>query len=102
MPIPASQLSHDPFIRRFLDGLPRGVAESFTSDQLHAVQRAFGMRYAVPHVVDLRRTVRLLRRTFYVVLLVGRERQGEASRPPSCLPYGVAAAALSAVLLLLL
>ncbi len=97
-----SHLSSNPFIDRFLDGLPRDVADSFTPAQLQAVQRAYGMRYAVGHAVDLRRSVRLLGRRFYVVLLAGRDRHGDAPAPRAYLGYGVAAAVLSLGLLLLL
>jgi hypothetical protein len=96
-----SQLPSSPFLARFLGGLPREVADSFTPDQLQAVQRAFGMRYVQSHSVDVRRGFRLLGRKFYVVLLVGRERQGDAPPPRRLVPYGVAAAVLSAALLLL-
>ncbi len=96
-----SQLPFSPFISRFLGGLPREVADSFTPEQLDAVQRAFGMRYVQSHAVDVRRGVRLLGRRFYVVLLVGRERRGDAPPPRRMLPYGLAAVAVSAALLLL-
>jgi hypothetical protein len=97
-----SQLPSNPFLDRFLGGMPRDVADSFTPEQLLAVQRAFGMRYAVTHAVDLRRSVRLLGRRFYVVLLCGRDRPGDAPPPRSLLPAGLAAAALSVAALLLL
>jgi hypothetical protein len=98
-----AELPSDRFIAHFLDGLPSAVADSFTPAQLDAVQRAFGMRYARSHAIDLRRSVGLLGRRFYVVLLVGRERQGDARPPRAALPYGIAAAALlSAAVLLLL
>ncbi len=96
----SSQLASNPFLSRFLGGLPRDVADSFTPEQLAAVQRAFGMRYAQEHAIDLRRTVRVLGRRVYVVLLVGRERAEGTARP--YLGYGVAAAMVSVGLLLLL
>jgi hypothetical protein len=61
------------FIARFLARIPREVASSFTPAQLRAVQRAFGMRYAVDHAVDLRRTLRLPWGRYYLVLLAGRD-----------------------------
>ena len=102
MPPDLSHLPHNRFIGRFLGGMPRDVADSFTPEQLAAVQRAFGMRYAAPHDVDLRRSVGVLGRRFYVVLLMGRERTGDARTPRSYLPYGVAAALVSVALILLL
>jgi len=97
-----SQIPSSPFLARFLVGMSPDLADTFTPEQLAAVQRAFGMRYTRGHAVDLRRSLRLLRRRFYVVLLIGRERDGDAPPPRRLLPYGVAAVALSAVILLLL
>jgi hypothetical protein len=98
-----SQLSSDPFISHFLDGMPPEVADSFTPAQLQAVRRAFGMRYVRSHAIDLRRSLGLLGRRFYVVVLVGRERHGDARRPRALWPFGVAAAtAVTAALLLLM
>jgi len=62
------------FITRFLARVPRDVAPSFTQEQLAAVQRAFGMRYAMDHSLDIRRSLRLPWGRFYLVLLFGRER----------------------------
>ncbi len=65
----------DAFIARFLARVPREVAGSFTAEQLGAVQRAFGMRYAMDHAVDVRRRLRLPWGRYYVVLLAGRDRR---------------------------
>lgn len=69
------------FIARFLRQMPPEVAASFTPDQLAAVQRAFGMRYAMDHAVDVRRSVTLPWGRFYLVLLGGRDRRQEGRRP---------------------
>ena len=102
MPDNASQYSSNAFIDRFLNGMPRALADSFSAEQLQAVQRAFGMRYAQLHSIDLRRSIGLHGRKFYVVLLVGRERRTDAAPPRYRLPCGALAAAVSAALLLLL
>ena len=65
----------NPFISRFLARAPKEVAASFTSDQLQAVQRAFGMRYVMDHAIDVRRTLRLPWGRFYFVLLAGRDQR---------------------------
>ena len=65
----------DAFIARFLARVPREVAGSFTADQLHAVQRALGMRYVMDHAIDLRRTLRLPWGRYYFVVLAGRDRR---------------------------
>jgi hypothetical protein len=102
MAVDLSQLPQSPFLSRFLGGMPRDLADSFTPDQLEAVQLAFGMRYVQSHAVDVRQTFRLLGRKFYIVLLIGQERQGDAPPPRRLLPYGIAAAAISTALLLFL
>ncbi|MBV8093193.1 MAG: hypothetical protein JOY71_01455 [Acetobacteraceae bacterium] len=68
----------DAFTSRFLARLPREVATSFSPDQLAAIQYAFGMRYAVEHGVDVRRTVHLPWGRYYFVMLAGRDRRTEA------------------------
>ena len=65
---------------RFLARVPAELANSFTPDQLAAVQRAFGTRYAMEHAVDVRRTVTLPWGRFYLVLLGGRDRRSEHRR----------------------
>jgi hypothetical protein len=97
-----SQSQCNPFIDGFLGRVPRDIADSFTPDQLSAVQRAFGMRYAMAHRVDLRRTVRLPWGRFYLVLLAGRDDRADGRA--SFTPYLAAAALVGmagAVLMLL-
>lgn len=64
----------NPFLRRFLASVPTEVAPTFTQAQLAAVQRAFGMRFTVNHMVDLCRSICLPWGRFYLVLLFGKER----------------------------
>src|SRR5437763_11016284 len=86
--------SAEAFIRRFLARVPPDVAGTFSPAQLAAVQRAFGMRYAVDHAVDLRRSLRLPWGRYYFVLLFGRDRpeQGRAGRVAAVLLLAAAAA----------
>jgi hypothetical protein len=65
----------DPFLRMFFSRIPIDVAKSFTRPQLDAIKRAFGARSPGAHVVDLRLSVPLGWRWWYVVLLAGRERR---------------------------
>ena len=74
---PRRSPSHDAFTRRFLARVPPEVAATFSPDQLAAVQRAFGMRYAVEHAIDLRRSVPMPWGRYYLVLLAGRDRPSE-------------------------
>ena len=72
--------SDDAFTSRFLARLPRDIAASFSPEQLKAIHSAFGMRYAVEHGVDVRRTVSLPWGRYYFVMLAGRDRRAEARR----------------------
>ena len=74
---PSEPGSAEAFTRRFLARVPPEVASSFSADQLAAVQRAFGMRYAAEHLIDMRRSIRLPWGRFYLVLLAGRDRPAE-------------------------
>jgi hypothetical protein len=57
----------------FLQRLPLQVAQSFTPEQLLAIELHFGMRYRVRHRIDWRTRIGLPFAKFYVVLLAGRE-----------------------------
>ncbi len=77
------------------------MAASFTPDQLAAVRMAFGMRYAMDHAVDVRRTVTLPWGRFYLVLLGGRDRRAEGSRFASLYRWLALLGGFSAAVLLL-
>ena len=66
--------SPDAFTARFLARVPAETRGSFSGSQLAAIVRAFGMRHARRHLLDLRRSFRLPWGRFYVVLLIGRDR----------------------------
>ena len=87
------------FSSRFLARLPKDVAASFTPDQLAGIQRVFGMRYAMDHAIDLRRTVRLPWGHYYVVLLVGRDWRQARRRVGSGVLAAVATAFVAALVL---
>ena len=78
-PIPCSRGVTEAFARRFLARIPPEVAATFSPEQLRAVQRVFGMRYAQEHTVDVRRSVPLPWGRYYLVFLAGRDRPGEGS-----------------------
>jgi len=92
----------DAFTARFLARMPAEVAASFTPAQLQAVRRAFGMRYAVAHAVDVRRCVRLPWGRYYVVMLAGRDTREEGERPGRRLLAACGAAGVLASLLAVL
>lgn len=73
-PVHESQL-----IRRLKAKMPQDIAESFTEEQLIALNKAIGGRSWAKHKVDLRGTVNIWRSSFYFVLLAGQNRR-ELSR----------------------
>lgn len=65
----------DPFIKGLKERLPEDIRESFSAEQLNALQVAFGARQWGRHSVDLRGTVKLWRWRYYFVLLAGRNKR---------------------------
>ncbi|NJO67610.1 MAG: hypothetical protein HC826_01270 [Rhodospirillales bacterium] len=67
--------TQDPFLHRFFSRIPGDVAETFNDGQLDAIKRAFGSRTFGVHTVDIRLSMPFGARSFYFVLLAGRERR---------------------------
>jgi hypothetical protein len=86
------------FTRRFLARVPPEIAATFSADQLAAVH---GMRYAVEHAVDWRRSIPLPWGRYYFVLLAGRDRPA-AGRSGRAFAVLLAVLALATVLTLYL
>lgn len=76
------------FRRRLLANMPAEVADSFTELQLEMIEHALERGPWQGHVVDVRLSVPLLWRRFYLVILAGPERrsaqrrEGERARHP--------------------
>ncbi len=68
-------LDKDPFFRRFFSRIPGDVAASFNDGQLDAIKRAFGSRTIGAHTVDIRLSIPFGPRSFYFIVLAGRERR---------------------------
>jgi hypothetical protein len=64
-----------PGLERFLQRLPLPLAQSFTPEQLLAIELHFGMRYRVRHSIDWRSRIGLPFAKFYFVLLAGRQQR---------------------------
>ncbi|MBE7381466.1 MAG: hypothetical protein F6J95_008660 [Leptolyngbya sp. SIO1E4] len=76
----ASPFSKDSALERFLKRLPEEVADSFTVEQLQAMQSALQTTQWRRHPVDLRLTIPILWKKFYVVLVAGPERRSNQRR----------------------
>ena len=60
---------------RFLQRLPQQLADSFTAEQLAAIDLHFGMRYRTRHALDWRTRIGFPFAKIYLVLLAGREQR---------------------------
>jgi hypothetical protein len=97
----------DPFLAQCFGRIPKDVAKTFSDAQLDAVKRAFAARSWGAHSVDLRFSLPLPWRRYYVVFLVGKERRDRARlrlerllRPLSWLSFAVVVAAFLALVAL--
>lgn len=68
------------FERMFLSRISARIAESFTDEQLLAIKSVFGAEHWDGHAFDLRLTLPIPFRRWYVVLLGGPERRVGARR----------------------
>lgn len=67
-------------LARLLSQMPDEVAQSFDQRQLEAIQSALVASTRKRHPVDIRWSIPLLMRQFYVVLLMGEEERSKARR----------------------
>ena len=89
----------DPFIDHYFKRIDPRVAASFTAEQRDAIKAMFGARGMAQHAVEVRRSLPIGRRRYYLVLLLGRERrtlgrlsrEGALSKPYTLLGYAITA-----------
>ncbi|WP_193366626.1 hypothetical protein [Pelagibius marinus] len=65
----------DPFIDHYFKRIDPRLAETFTPEQREAIKTMFGARGMAQHAVEIRRSLPIGRRRYYLVLLLGRERR---------------------------
>ncbi len=103
--------SSESFLNHYFKRLNPEVAASFTPEQRDAIMIMFGAREIARHSVEIRRSIPVGRRRFYLVFLMGPERrhfmrlhsQDPVSRRFNILLYlGAGALLLAPVLALLL
>lgn len=75
-----SSFTKDASLNRFLKRFPEEVANSFTGDQLQAMRAALQTTQWRRHPVDIRLTLPLLWKKFYVVLVAGPEQRSQQRR----------------------
>lgn len=76
----SSPFVKNPALERFLRRLPEDVANSFTTEQLQALQTALQSTEWRQHPVDIRLTIPLLWKKFYFVLIAGPDRRSKHRR----------------------
>ncbi|NIA68091.1 3-phosphoshikimate 1-carboxyvinyltransferase [Pelagibius litoralis] len=89
----------DPFIEHYFKRIDPQLAASFSEEQCAAIKEMFGARGVAKHAVELRRSVPIGWRRYYLVLLMGRERrtfdrlfsEGATTRPFLLLGYAITA-----------
>jgi hypothetical protein len=90
----------DPFIDHYFKRIDPRLAATFTPDQQEAIKTMFGARGMAQHAVEVRRSLPIGRRRYYLVLLMGREQrtfgrlhsEGAISTPFNLLGYAITAA----------
>jgi hypothetical protein len=76
----------DAFLKHMFARMAPGAEAMFSGPQLDEIRRAFGARSSGHHAIEWRASLRLLRKSYYVVFLVGRERRSQP-RIGSSIPY---------------
>ncbi|MEH1912739.1 MAG: hypothetical protein V7L05_32550 [Nostoc sp.] len=67
----------DPIFERLFSKISPEIADSFTDEQLKAIQRGFGSQIVARHSLDIRVSVPIPSLRFYLVLLAGSERRSQ-------------------------
>ena len=91
----------DPFLTQMFTRMSPGVKFTFTPAQIDEIKKAFSARSFTSHALDVRHSIRLFGRSYYVVFLAGRERRSVPHRHVTKLSQTIApgAAALACCLL---
>lgn len=70
----------DPFLQKFFSRIEPAVAWSFSPAQIAAIRTAFGGRPWRRHAIDIRLSLPLPRRRYFLVFLAGREMRSPERR----------------------
>ncbi len=97
--VPEPSTTSDPFIDHYFRRIDPRLAASFTAEQREAIKTMFGARGIAKHSLEVRRSLPIGRKRFYIVFLFGRERRtfgrlcsdGSISRSFNVLGYAITA-----------
>jgi len=71
-----NSLDHsDPFLELMFSRMSPGARDLFSPIQMDEIKRAFAARAFGAHAVEIRRSVQLFGKAYYIVFLAGRERR---------------------------
>jgi hypothetical protein len=73
MRVVGGSIKDDPVVKKIMARLSDSERESFSDDQLHSLKTAFAAMEWDTHPVDLRWTLKGLRKSYYFVFLAGAE-----------------------------
>ena len=65
----------DPFLEHMFARMSPGARFTFTPAQIDEIKKAFSARSRTSHALDFRYSFRLFGKSYYLVLLAGRERR---------------------------
>src|SRR5215475_10653085 len=71
----------DPFLQQMFARMSPGAKFTFTPAQIDEIKKAFSARSFSSHAVDVRHSVSLFGKSYYLVLLAGRERRSAPRTP---------------------
>jgi hypothetical protein len=91
----------DPFLQQMFARMSPGTKFTFTPAQIDEIKKAFSARSMTSHALDMRHSIRLFGKSYYVVFLAGRERRRAPRRSVTKLSQTIAAFAVTAACCLL-
>ena len=65
----------DPFLQQMFARMSPGAKFTFTPAQIDEIKKAFSARSFTSHAVDVRHSVSVFGKSYYLVILAGRERR---------------------------
>jgi len=65
----------DPFLEQMFARMTPGARFGFSPAQIDEIKKAFSARSRTSHALDCRYSIRLFGKSYYLVLLAGRERR---------------------------
>jgi hypothetical protein len=68
----------DPFLQQMFARMSPGAKFTFTPAQIDEIRKAFSARSFTSHAFDFRHSISLFGKSYYLVLLAGRERRSVA------------------------